>query len=285
MEVKHTLNYQNLCLYAQVLEFDVDAQDSLEKYIKKAIDHGANINQVVEGINGDTLLHLSIREERIKLIAALLKNGANPEIRNFADLNAKQLADKHPKLRGQIIWQTAFQQDVKFSETGDQEKLTKEFFDLIQKGNIEEIKERKKDKFFQIAMLRGTDSFGRTGIHIASLSGQVRVLGYLMSYGFGEINKKDLNGQTPLHLAASSGSKKTVEYLIQNGADNHANDNNWQTPLHIAALRGDINIFVSLIRRFDNPVFLEQKDKNGKTAYDLSIENGHQYIAEFLKSK
>lgn len=61
------------------------------------------------------------------------------------------------------------------------------------------------------------------------------------------IDKINENGQTPLMMGAKNNAMDTVKLLLEHGADKSI------------------------------------KDNNGKTAYDLAVENGNMDIAELLK--
>lgn len=308
MFIKTALNYDNLCLYSQIAAIDPKGPEKMDEYIESAVKSGENINRVVDGINGDTFLHLAIRDEKIKLISALIRNGANPNIQNGAGLTAKQLADKHPKLHGQIIWSLGRPPESKDSDQAKedhfllpflqamfpakpmtkpqescQQGITEELFELIKKGNLEEIKRKGREKSWSAAFMKGKDSQARNCAHIAALSNHPRILAYILAKGYVSTCAIDNEGRTPLHLAALQGNKAVINYLINNtGAKNDVKDNKGQTPYHLAAVNGDIETFIALKRPFEISSNVESIDHEGANVLHLAARNGNLSLIEYL---
>lgn len=69
--------------------------------------------------------------------------------------------------------------------------------------------------------LRGR--FGWTALHLATISGNVSVVEFLVEADV-DIEAKDRKGRTALHLAAMSGKKSVVTFLIENGIEIKATD-------------------------------------------------------------
>eukprot|EP01091_Cochliopodium_minus_P014082 TRINITY_DN470_c0_g2_i1.p1 TRINITY_DN470_c0_g2~~TRINITY_DN470_c0_g2_i1.p1 ORF type:complete len:1824 (-),score=771.42 TRINITY_DN470_c0_g2_i1:113-5584(-) len=60
------------------------------------------------------------------------------------------------------------------------------------------------------------DAVGRTGLHIAALSGSFEVAKYLLEHG-ARVSGKTIDGKTALHLAASYGNHKIIKLLLKRG--------------------------------------------------------------------
>lgn len=131
-----------------------------------------------------------------------------------------------------------------------------------------------------------------------------------------DVNKIDKNlDLSPLHLAASLGQNKIVNLLIQNGANVNIKNTIDATPLMLASFNNHVETINILIM---SGALINEKDKrnynalmyaseagsfyaseflfdfgiknnivsiDGKTAYDLALENGHEKIAELLTKR
>jgi ankyrin repeat protein len=72
-------------------------------------------------------------------------------------------------------------------------------------------------------------------MHFAAQGNQPKILHYLRSIGFIDLESNDNNGCTPLHWACVSGSYQALRYLLAEGADpNTKTLNDGCTPLHLA---------------------------------------------------
>merc|ERR1711924_111193 len=96
-------------------------------------------------------------------------------------------------------------------------------------------------------------------------------------------NPGDSYNYTPLHVAAYKGHLSVVKYLTQYIQDvNLKTDSYWSntTPLHEASEGGSLAIVKYLIGKGADPTL---KRSNGKTAYDLAVDEGHDGVANYLK--
>ena len=75
------------------------------------------------------------------------------------------------------------------------------------------------------------DSNKRTPLHWAVISGDLKIVAYLIYKG-ASLTDREKNGAQPLHLVAYSKNLDIVKYLIQKGADINAVDYAGWTPLH-----------------------------------------------------
>lgn len=90
-------------------------------------------------------------------------------------------------------------------------------------------------------------------------------------------------GQTPLILAVLLQNEPIVKELISLGSDpNRADTLEGQTPLILAARDGNFEIVSFLLEKKANPSL---KNKKGKSALDLALENGHLKIVDLLKNR
>jgi len=102
-----------------------------------------------------------------------------------------------------------------------------------------------------------------TPLHLATLNGRDYLVTYFAENGC-NINATSANGATCLHVACENGHNTTVECLLKHGAEVNAMNCANQTPLHIAASRGLTKI-VELI--FLHKANFSLRDKEGITAF------------------
>ena len=89
------------------------------------------------------------------------------------------------------------------------------------------------------------------------------------------------DGRTPLHRAALAGDSRQVSYLIQQGANVYDQDSYGNTPLHLAAAAGHDSCVRLLVEACRYNLHLINRD--GKTAYDVAIQNKNYYCAEIIR--
>nr|5H76_A Chain A, DARPin,Immunoglobulin G-binding protein A [synthetic construct]5H76_B Chain B, DARPin,Immunoglobulin G-binding protein A [synthetic construct]5H76_C Chain C, DARPin,Immunoglobulin G-binding protein A [synthetic construct] len=127
------------------------------------------------------------------------------------------------------------------------------------------------------ADVNAADNTGTTPLHLAAYSGHLEIVEVLLKHG-ADVDASDVFGYTPLHLAAYWGHLEIVEVLLKNGADVNAMDSDGMTPLHLAAKWGYLEIVEVLLKHGA----VNAQDKFGKTAFDISIDNGNEDLAQIL---
>jgi ankyrin repeat protein len=90
------------------------------------------------------------------------------------------------------------------------------------------------------------------------------------------------NGFTLLHMACLNQNLELAKLLISNGADPNLVNNYGRTPLHYSCKRGNVKMAELLIGNGANQ---NLKACDGKTAWDLAVENGHQGLFLYLNRK
>jgi len=107
--------------------------------------------------------------------------------------------------------------------------------------------------------------FGKTELHIAAKSGQLKTAKLLLEQGV-EVNVPDEHGWQPLHKACNRGHAVVASLLIEHGADINNNENDEHiTPLHYAASQGHMYVVKLLI---DNGASLNIISANGETVLE-----------------
>eukprot|EP00419_Tripos_fusus_P029106 CAMPEP_0172699716 /NCGR_PEP_ID=MMETSP1074-20121228/30387_1 /TAXON_ID=2916 /ORGANISM="Ceratium fusus, Strain PA161109" /LENGTH=358 /DNA_ID=CAMNT_0013520973 /DNA_START=106 /DNA_END=1182 /DNA_ORIENTATION=- len=92
------------------------------------------------------------------------------------------------------------------------------------------------------------DAHGNSGLHLAVLMGNLRLLQELVAQGC-FVNARDTAMQTALHVASSEDHPELVLELLLANADVNARDKMRQTPLHKAALRSGVEVSTVLLEQ------------------------------------
>jgi ankyrin repeat protein len=88
---------------------------------------------------------------------------------------------------------------------------------------------------------------------------------------------RDADGELPIHDAARCGNVESVKLLIEAGCDARSKDisglDGGFTPLHCAALNNQVDVISYLLSL--EKVKVDARDRNGKSAFMISAEQGH----------
>lgn len=132
----------------------------------------------------------------------------------------------------------------------DEDEVRKNLAQLCHRGETETILAVFAEAPEQIRTIVSghMDAHGNSGLHLAVLMGNLRLLQELAAQGC-FINARDTAMQTPLHIASSEDHPELVLELLLAGADVNAKDKMRQTPLHHAALRSGIEVTMVLLEQ------------------------------------
>ena len=98
-------------------------------------------------------------------------------------------------------------------------------------------------------------------------------------------NPRTHDGWTPLHSAINGNNLEVFELLFDNVEDkNPMNDGCW-SPFHLAARFGRIEICRFIVDNLEDKNPCQRVRWNQYTPLDFAIRNGHQNIANYIKSK
>ena len=137
------------------------------------------------------------------------------------------------------------------------------------------------------ALLRANDGWatafsadGFSGLGLALFFGHAGIARMLVDAG-ADVNAPSRNAIRvyPLHSAVAAGSLEMVELLLARGARPDCVEFLEATPLHSAAAEGKLAIVKKLLAAGADP---RRRTKDGKTAYDLALQNGHGAVAGIL---
>ncbi|MBQ4875088.1 MAG: ankyrin repeat domain-containing protein [Rickettsiaceae bacterium H1] len=249
--------------------------------VQLLLDNEAEIN---DNNNNEkkTPLHLAARHAHADVVKVLINAGADV---NIKDYNGKTAYDLAVNERIKALIQVA--------KVGDLEQVKI----LIQKGASNEDKSEALTQaaFFghkdivlflidNVTDVNGYDKHGQTALHCAAEAGHEDIIKILINN-----NKAGLKIRlrdsffTALHLASYSGHKQTVQLLLDNEAEiNDNNNNEKKTPLHLAARHAHADVVKVLINAGAD---VNIKDYNGKTAYDLAVNERIKALILFERHK
>ncbi|KAI3920565.1 hypothetical protein MKW92_036005 [Papaver armeniacum] len=118
--------------------------------------------------------------------------------------------------------------------------------------------------------------FGRTPLHIAVLSNDIKFAKKILYLKPDLASKPDKRGWTPLHLASARASLEMVELLLMARPDVcKVPDDDQRTPLHLAVMNNRVEIMEVLTEegRHILETLLLKNDQNGETILHFCVKN------------
>ncbi|XP_046375805.2 ankyrin repeat domain-containing protein 50-like [Haliotis rufescens] len=148
------------------------------------------------------------------------------------------------------------------------EKGHKGIFDLIVKrgGNV-----------------RALDDYGNNILHMACCGGNVRMVRYLISKRFIDINSKGQDGGTPLMCAAEMGHRVVFEILVRKGGNVSLLDDKGDDILHAACLGGNTDMVRYILSKYRIPV--NSRGQFGRNPVMAAAQQGCKELFDYLVRK
>ena len=153
-----------------------------------------------------------------------------------------------------------------------------QMFGLVETGNLEEVKAA-----FSARVNKSTPIGlnGETPLHLASISGHLEVVKYLVMEQRMNPNAADREKRTPVHFAAHEGHTDILSfYLEREGCDFTLSDDSGRKPLHYAAQNGHLRAVMFLIQEAKCSSMVEDNEKS--IPIHLAAFNGNMDIVKFL---
>ena len=229
-----------------------DAEETIGEILKERNPYSAaphpHINAQDE--EGDSLLHIAVRNKNDKMVERLLECNADTDVVNCRGETPLDLADKKSYIGGLLVGKGA--------KSGQHPEI---------------LKHSKKDSEEE-----QSNSFP---LHKAATLGKVEAIEKLVQEGHA-VNAQDENGWTPLYAAADSDNLKIAQKLIALGANARIGDKVGRTPLHRAAFRGYPRWIAFLIT---NGAEVNKITNDGDTPLHVAVSNNHiPVITKLLKT-
>ncbi|KAH0541261.1 hypothetical protein FGG08_004266 [Glutinoglossum americanum] len=130
------------------------------------------------------------------------------------------------------------------------------------------------------------DIFSRTPLFVAAQYGAPKVTAALLSTG-ADANDRDADGRSTMEVAAGGGHNLVVKQLLEAKADPDIKGSMYgSTPIQAAAESGHIDTVRILLGHVKEVRSIcDIRSRDGKTARDLALKNGHREIARLLDEK
>lgn len=197
-----------------------------QELINHMLKKGFNID--IQGYYGNTLLHWALMTNNEKMVRFLLKNGANPSIRNRTRITPFYIAAQ----KGNVV---AMDMMLKKEETNKEVMSNIYNWTTLHTAVRECWKDATRFLLKKGADINAKNAVGKTPLHIAAGKWHVGMLQELLKCK-PDLNVQDSNGNTPLHDAVLSNtvSIQTLKMLLAKGANPMIRNGAGLTPLQLA---------------------------------------------------
>lgn len=115
--------------------------------------------------------------------------------------------------------------------------------------------------------------------HVASRYGSLNVLRFLAKEVKALLESRNLDGKTPLHEAAQSSQLRVVQYLLEQGCHIDPLKRADWTPLMLACTKENLEVVQTLVSRGANT---RLQNKDGWTSFHIACREGHVDIVSYL---
>lgn len=223
--------------------------------VSDLISQGISVNQALP--NGELPLHFAVRLDKPDVVLALLKLGADPEIKDFQNLSALDHAALM-KNESMLVNILGYKIGQELKDVQEQIKC---------KGSAAHVKELRN----HIQTISTIDVQALTPIHSAALYGDLDALAKMSPQS---INEFDANGLAPIHYAILGNQHAAVEKLIELGAKMNVINREGDSLLHFAAVSGSLPILKTLMK-----LGLDLNHKNFSGATPLHFASAQENLA------
>ena len=213
------------------------------------------------------------KSDRVRLLEALLKQGADP--------NAKEAGHTAIEAAAEDMYPTNKENEHRKNEVALLVKhgATLDFLSAVEVGDEEQVTRHLKRN---PSAVNAVSRKGLPALHLAVMMNYPRIVERFLQCGANvrltnRAEKVAEIGDTPLHLAASFGSLEIARLLIARGADVNASTQQNLTPLHDAVAARDEEMVRLLL---ENGAKADVKTSSGKTPLDLARGDKQDDFAE-----
>lgn len=203
------------------------SEDLIVHEAKECIAAGADVNAM--DCDENTPLMLAVLARRRRLVAYLMKAGADPTIYNKSERSAlhQAAANRDFGMMVYMLNSTKLKGDIEELDRNGMTALMivahNEGRDQVASAKLLVEKGAKVD--YDGAARKDSEKYkGRTALHYAAQVSNMPIVKYLVGEKGSNKDKQDEDGKTPIMLAAQEGRIEVVMYLIQQGASVEAVD-------------------------------------------------------------
>lgn len=127
------------------------------------------------------------------------------------------------------------------------------------------------------------DDKGRTPLAFAAAEGHEEVVKLLLETGKVDVNSSDWLGLAPLYYAIRGKHDAVTHLLLETGkVDMNYKGYKGRTPLHFASRYYNEAAVRLILERYDDYLYVDSKDKFGRTALSIDAEKGSERIISLL---
>ncbi|KAI7971989.1 hypothetical protein EIK77_007588 [Talaromyces pinophilus] len=127
------------------------------------------------------------------------------------------------------------------------------------------------------------DLEGITPLALAAVGGREEVLKLLLETGKVDVNSSDRFGYTALYHAIMRQHDAVIHLLLETGkVDMNYKDDTDCTPLHFVSAYCNEAAVRLMLKRYDDYLYVDSKDKFGRTALSIDAEKGSERIISLL---
>jgi ankyrin repeat protein len=186
--------------------------------LKLLLENGYNVNEA--DIDGNTSLHLAVRDGKSDCLKILLEYHADISVKNTAGQTVLLIAAKRE-------CSESLEYLLEYSSHSDKNNYGWTILHLAVRTGDSEALKILLEKNYEI---NARDNYGSTPLHLAVSVEEIDCLKILLENNV-DVNTKDGNGQTALHVAARRQHIDCFLLLLEYSADVNAKDNYGKTPL------------------------------------------------------
>ncbi|OXU20402.1 hypothetical protein TSAR_008714 [Trichomalopsis sarcophagae] len=240
--------------------------------IRHLLENGANINSKDE--NGNTLLHLAVKNDNIDVVKLLLNKGALVNDKTESGRTALHIAvewGREENIRLLLSKGAGVNSKDKDGRTPLHLVVGKDVY-FYGKKIVERFEKITKLLLRNGACIDECDNVEQTALFIAVFAKKERTIKILLDNG-AKINAKDSSNMSPLHFAVISNNIDIVRLLLDRGADILAKDKIGSSPLHFAVERNNLSIAKLLLER---GAVVDDVRKDRYTALHTAVDHGKE---------
>ncbi|XP_065349814.1 uncharacterized protein LOC135945834 [Cloeon dipterum] len=238
------------------------------------IDSGANVH--LQDKKGMYALHFAVSENHLQLVQMLLEQGGKPTAKNNFGENLFHRAVKYNNLKMALMLHEKDQNLVKqVNRDGETSlHLAIEHFDVSTADSLELILFLVEKVEVDVNM---TQISGRNALIYACKYKKWPVVDYLLTKNV-DVNKVDRKGKTAIHYAVLSGEMKMVQKLVKHGADLSGKMiENGYNLVHIAARHKNSKI-VSFLHGKNQELVNQVTNERSERSTPLHIATRHSSV-------
>lgn len=242
------------------------------KMMELLINNGANINDK-DLKTGEYFLHKALNNESLDMFYFLIKNDADPNVKNFNECTPLHIAAKK-----NLIQPTEKLITLKIDINAKNREGMTPIQTAAKHGNINIV----EILYHNGATIDDRSYFGQNCLHFAVIGQHLGIIKLFLDNGL-DPNYQDKALQTPLHLALKKHDKfsmnPSIKLLLSYGADPNIKDNESKTPLFYAVENNLLLTVKLLVKNGANPNI---GARSIKTLFDIAKDES---MIEALNTK